>query len=74
MSYSTINGMRSTRFPLQGDCGCGCGGRGDCKPRLGQDTSTQQLVQGAGAGGLLLILGFTALLIAGASGGRRRST
>ena len=33
MSYSTINGMRSHRYPLMGsgdglsgDCGCGCAG------------------------------------------------
>ena len=39
MSYTTINGMRSNRYPFMGvgnsgdglsDCGCGCGGSGGC--------------------------------------------
>jgi hypothetical protein len=30
MSYSTITGMRSARYPLQGGYGCGCSGTGGC--------------------------------------------
>lgn len=45
MSYATLTGMRSTRFPLQGDSGdgmgcggrCGCSGVGDCGDGMGQE-------------------------------------
>lgn len=30
MSYTNISGKRSHRFPLMGDCGCGCAGTGGC--------------------------------------------
>lgn len=47
MSYTSITGMRSNRYPLMGsaglasDCGCGCAGSGGCGG-IGAETITEQ--------------------------------
>jgi hypothetical protein len=67
MSYSTINGMRSHRYPLMGlgdsgdglsgDCGCGCGGHGGCGPSMGSTESSDSTWKWAGVGiGALFLL------------------
>ena len=71
MSYTTINGMRSTRFPLQGDCGCPA--MGPCPTSLRGEEEVASVAAGATAGGLLLLFGVGALLLM-STGGKRRAS
>lgn len=65
MSYTTVSGKRSHRFPLMGDCGCGCGGSGGCGG-VGEEVTEEQakarttsgvVIMGATALGLYLLFG-----------------
>lgn len=54
MSYTSITGMRSNRYPLMGrgdglGCGCGCGGNGGCGS-MGQDNGTTREIVGSALG------------------------
>jgi len=53
MSFTSINGMRSARYPLQGD-GCGCG---TSMYGLGQTSAVTNWVPWAVGGALLLGVG-----------------
>lgn len=66
MSYTSITGMRSNRYPLMGSgdglgCGCGCGGTGGCGGVGQDDASTGETLRGYAIGGgvVLLAVGMT---------------
>lgn len=63
MSYTSITGMRSNRYPLMGrgdglGCGCGCGGNGGCAP-VGQ--LTDRTKEGVGSILGIAVVGATGL-------------
>jgi len=73
MSYTTINGMRSARYPLQ-DCGCGCSGGTGCGPSLRGEAETESIKTAAASGGMFLLLGIGGLVLWGMSGSKKRGT
>lgn len=65
MSYTTISGMRSNRYPLMGSgdglgCGCGCNGTGACGS-MGQEQKPSYAAD-ALAIGVVGVLGIGTLL------------
>lgn len=71
MSYTTINGMRSARYPLQGakslGCGYGCGGKGSCG--IGQNADVERAKTSALS---VVLIGLGAGFLWAVSTGKRR--